>query len=307
MKKIPDINKRFKALRELKGMSQAELAKRFKISRSAVSLWEIGPMPPPAEALMLLGNLATYPENVWFWKLAGLDDQVMLSAAESMLKERGKAPPGSKLTRVPMLSMGSRGKAGKGGPILLPGSLVPNPGSTRYIGLEKNSVGKAFVEGDIVVVDSFESQRDPMCPAPFWERLIVVKMSAASEGHPNEGRFWREGMVIGRLRLAFAQGFLQGFAWAAYLHLSQDLAGEEVALGQWAERLSPEKLRQLDVPGNKKLEDAALQESEKRAYEKLRLYDGCEIIGEVILVIPAKAKAQFRFFIDSEPQSEKGA
>jgi len=298
MKKFFNLRERTKDLRKSKGMTQDEFAKKLRVSKSTISGWEKGYVKIiPPDALIRLGNLAAYEECMDWWEAGGLDEHAMLSAAENRLRDLGKALPGSKFVQIRPLSRIRREGAGKADPILLPAKLVPNPGSTAYIELGKNSVGRAFVEGDILVVDSFESRRDPMCPEPFWERLIVVEMSAASLAHPSEGRFWREGIVVGRLQLVLVKGFFEGIAWVAQLHLSEDVNGEgPVVVGKWAEISSPEDARQLDLH-DQKTEDRILQESEERAYKKLRLYDGCEIVGEVILTIPAKAKRCFHFML----------
>lgn len=301
MKKSSNIGERFKGLRKLKGISQAQLAEKLHTSRSAVSAWEVGDLTPPPEALAGLGNLAGWPECLWLWKLAGVDEQAMLSAAERELKARGVLVPRSKFIRIPRLSRKSqRGASARPQlPFPLPAHLVPNPGSTFYIELDKNSAGEAFADGDIVVVDRFESQKDPRDAAPFWQRLIVVEMSAPSDANRSELRYWREGTVVGRLQLMPVVGFSEGIAWVAELHLSQDACGAgPVVVGKWAQTLSPEELRRLELPENEELEARAVQESADRAYEKIRLYEGCEIVGEVILVIPAKAKRRFHYLAE---------
>jgi hypothetical protein len=101
--------------------------------------------------------------------------------------------------------------------------------------------------------------------------------------------------------LALVHGVFDRIAWVAQLSLSQDVAGSgPVLVGNWAQPLSPEEVRQLDPPENKELETRILQESADRAFEKLRLYEGSEIVGEVTFIIPAKAKPRFHLFIGAD-------
>lgn len=51
-----DFAKRLTLLREQKGLTQDEMAKKLNISRSALSLWEIGKREPNFETLKLLAD-----------------------------------------------------------------------------------------------------------------------------------------------------------------------------------------------------------------------------------------------------------
>ena len=64
--------KRLKELREEKGLSQHELAKKLgdEISNSAVSLWELGKRIPKLDALIILAKFF----KVSIDYLAGLED-----------------------------------------------------------------------------------------------------------------------------------------------------------------------------------------------------------------------------------------
>ena len=53
---IKDFDKRIKSLREEKGISQAELAKRLYITRGAVNAWETGKAIPSIDKLMDLAR-----------------------------------------------------------------------------------------------------------------------------------------------------------------------------------------------------------------------------------------------------------
>ena len=56
-KELFTIGERIQKLRENAGMSQAALAKKFKISRSAVNYWEMGLTVPSTEKIVELAKL----------------------------------------------------------------------------------------------------------------------------------------------------------------------------------------------------------------------------------------------------------
>lgn len=51
-----ELNERLVALRKKKGLSQAELAEAIKVSRQAISRWEVGTAIPSADNLMWLSK-----------------------------------------------------------------------------------------------------------------------------------------------------------------------------------------------------------------------------------------------------------
>lgn len=51
-----ELNEKLVALRKKKGMSQAELAEAIKVSRQAISRWEVGTAIPSADNLMWLSK-----------------------------------------------------------------------------------------------------------------------------------------------------------------------------------------------------------------------------------------------------------
>ena len=51
------ISMNLKDIRKQKGLSQAELAKKIGVSRSAVSMWEIGASQPDNDLLMKMSRL----------------------------------------------------------------------------------------------------------------------------------------------------------------------------------------------------------------------------------------------------------
>jgi len=73
MAKRSEFAEHIKILRVKQGMDQAELAKRLGMAQTAVSAWETGQNTPSAEALVKMGNLASYPDCLFFYEQAGMD------------------------------------------------------------------------------------------------------------------------------------------------------------------------------------------------------------------------------------------
>jgi transcriptional regulator with XRE-family HTH domain len=73
MAKISELPEHIKILRVKQGMNQTDLGKYLGVGQTAVSAWETGDNTPPAEALVRMGNLASYPDCLFFYEKAGMD------------------------------------------------------------------------------------------------------------------------------------------------------------------------------------------------------------------------------------------
>lgn len=73
MAQMSDLPKAIKILRVKQGMNQAEFGKYLGVVQTAVSKWETGENTPPGEALVKMGNLAPYPDCLFFYEKAGMD------------------------------------------------------------------------------------------------------------------------------------------------------------------------------------------------------------------------------------------
>lgn len=62
------------------GISQAELAKRLRVSPMAPSRWERGVHEPKAETYIRLGKMIGPPACWYFWRKAGLTKEDVLRA-----------------------------------------------------------------------------------------------------------------------------------------------------------------------------------------------------------------------------------
>jgi transcriptional regulator with XRE-family HTH domain len=73
MAKMSEFPERIKILRVKQGMNQTELGNYLGVGQTAVSKWETGENPPPAEALVKMGNMEDYPDCLFFYEKAGMD------------------------------------------------------------------------------------------------------------------------------------------------------------------------------------------------------------------------------------------
>jgi len=69
----PEWAERVAELRKELGLRQVEFAANFGVTQAAVSRWENGTKEPSTENYIRMGNLASKPSCLWFWRKAGLD------------------------------------------------------------------------------------------------------------------------------------------------------------------------------------------------------------------------------------------
>lgn len=172
MKTASEIGKRVKRLRTSRSETQIQFAEHIRIAPSRISEWEADKGKPMAEACLLMGNLAPYPENIWFWEQAGLDLQVNLSATEKELKKRGAAPAPGQIMRVPFMKKTSQGWKATGSELPLPTKLVPNPASTICLSIAQSQI-YPFSPGDILFLDQSDNEAETF--ERFWGQILVVE------------------------------------------------------------------------------------------------------------------------------------
>lgn len=73
MAKKSEFAEPIKILRVKQGMNQTDLGKYLGVGQAAVSAYETGENTPPAEALVKMGNMAPYPDCLFFYEKAGMD------------------------------------------------------------------------------------------------------------------------------------------------------------------------------------------------------------------------------------------
>jgi transcriptional regulator with XRE-family HTH domain len=194
----PEWAQRIIALRRRLECSQGELGRRLDCSAMTVCRWEGGHQPPTAEHYIQLGRLAGAPECWFFWELAGLRTADVVRTLPD--RERKKLPvatlpeleivsagPGTRrqesapLVAIPLLKAfaGTPGCAGDKNVNLdrAPSSRVlgaprewcPNPTYTSMVRLKGRSMEPLIREGDIVAIDSFQTDR-----ADLDGKIVVV-------------------------------------------------------------------------------------------------------------------------------------
>lgn len=288
MAKPPEISDRIKALRTERGESQLQFASVLGMRQATISDWESATTDtvPSAESYVQLGNLAPYPDSLWFWQQAGIDQSVMLSAAGKLLKERGELAE-NKCVAVPPLRTEA---AGKGAAFeFVDAKYVPNPGSVAYCVIERATCREAgLIPGDVVILDT-SSNNSPSL-RPFWESEVLVEVT--EEVKQLRTARPRPGLHAGRLRLHTPSGGRSPHEhWLAVLfpprHVLEPRGYGEI-LGMWNISMTADSYR---LRGADRQFDPELLRA--RVEEELRLYAGCTILGRVIYVIrPPSSKSR---------------
>ena len=176
------------AMRERRGINQAELARRLDCSAMTISRWERGLLQPSAEHFIQLGNLGNRTEAWFFWEMAGIQPAKMVEALGGTARtkkqqggrklEIGRHNGGalaiekrSDMIGVPLLKAvaGTHGTAGdkrnslRAVPILqvvnVPAAWCPNPTYTSLIRVSGKSMQPAIRDHDILAVDAYQTER----------------------------------------------------------------------------------------------------------------------------------------------------
>ena len=217
MKNLSQAAELIKALRVAKGKTQAQFAAILGVTQPMVSAWEGGSDEPSREMFAKLGNLASYPDNLWFWQQAGIDQQAMLSAAEQVLKEGGAPATEGEITRVGPYQQ--TGQASEGPDLVLPARFVANPLSTRYLVIDDKLANAIFPPGDVVGLDVSVSNAVDL--RPLWGQIAVVHLTRPKDRSAlRTTEFWKEGLNIGRLR--YKQYLHNPLYWLATLRPFDD-------------------------------------------------------------------------------------
>lgn len=172
-------------LREHLGINQAELARRLTCSAMTISRWERALLQPSAEHFIQLGNLGDRTQAWFFWEMAGIQPAKMADAlttasksrrSSELLRERARHTSidegrESENVSVPLLKgfIGAHGYAGDRrslrtipakGTVSVPAKWCPNPDYTSLILVRGRTLEPLIRDGDVVVVDSFQTERE---------------------------------------------------------------------------------------------------------------------------------------------------
>jgi transcriptional regulator with XRE-family HTH domain len=276
MKESANIGERIKSLREAEASTQEKFADLVGVSQATVSAWELEDVRPSSESWLQLGNLARYPENLWFWQQAGIDPEKMLSAAGQILKEREAPPVADKILYFPCSIRTVQGGEEVRFSVPMLARHVPNPLSTRCLVVDEKLPNSIFPVGDALIVE--EPLGDPQVARPFRNHIVLADLMPEHPGNPGMVRFWEKGLNIGRLRFKH-----ETLRWYATLgpFIGTGRKGleihEETPIGYWDHPLKGEA-SQLNRADLKKLED----EARERALTEMRFAPGCRVIGRVI-------------------------
>jgi phage repressor protein C with HTH and peptisase S24 domain len=195
---LPEWGLQITALRERLGINQAELARRMECSAMTISRWERGLLQPSAEHFIQLGNLADKTEAWFFWEMGGLRPAKVVEALQAAprakrasgtmqrpdryVDDHGATPGGPPSSvEVPVLkaAIGSHGLPGDrrsslraiptSSLVTTPASWCPNPAYTSLLRVKGHSMEPLLRDGDIVAVDSFQTERRDL-----YGQLVVV-------------------------------------------------------------------------------------------------------------------------------------
>jgi hypothetical protein len=144
-------------------MNQDEFAKKIRIARSLVSACEGDGREPSTYMYVRMGNFAVslklYSLAAWFWEQAGVEAESMLSFAAQDRDRMAVPPTSGEIARVrPGRSDLQVDRAAKSPTYMpLPADTVPNAPSTSYLLVEDDAMLPMFKRGDILVIDSSET------------------------------------------------------------------------------------------------------------------------------------------------------
>jgi transcriptional regulator with XRE-family HTH domain len=280
MEKPSRFGELIKALR--KDKTQAQFAEILGVTQPMISAWEGGSDEPSCEMFAKLGNLSSYPDNIWFWQEAGLDPQRMFSAAEQALKELRTPANAGEVIPIPRFRLTAQRGEEAGPRILIAAERVPNPLSTFCYVLDEKTAGLCFGPGDIVALDI--SAGGPTDFQAFSDQVGLVQFAPRAEQQKPEWVDWPEGPVWGRLRCK--RWWSNDNSWDATLGPAMDTRTKytpgdgSILIGYWGDRDSPSGFGEGPVPEKARLGAAA----------KIQLFGGCQIVGRVIAWFPAPSE-----------------
>jgi transcriptional regulator with XRE-family HTH domain len=189
----PEWAEKITALRKHLGLSQGEFGRRIDCSAMTVSRWESAQQPPTAEHYIRLGRIAGNPDCWFFWESAGLRSEDVVRTLPDRMRRRlpvsampemeiANAGPGprrsvgelSPLVAVPMLTVSagtpgcigdkksSLARVGAARVLGAPREWCPNPAYISLVRCKGRSMEPLIHDGDIVAVDSFQTERDDL-------------------------------------------------------------------------------------------------------------------------------------------------
>lgn len=275
-------------VRRLRGdMSQAEFAKVLQVTQPMVSAWEAGKEgeTPSLGAYVRLGNLAEYPDNVWFWQQAGLEESRMLSAAEKVLEERGAALIVGETLPIRCFAKTAERTNLLDRPFLIPALFAPNRLSTVCLIIDESAATPRIPASTHIVLD--ESAKN--ASLSFFQNRVILTESSIPVRYSKETRTFAKkfgGLSMGRLQFK-PSGPCQpnddgifAIGWGAILDAAEpsitwNPGNAGTAVGYWT-------YLPKSAPESDKHEARFQEDARSQALSKLRLFDNIHLLGEVI-------------------------
>ncbi|MGC9995272.1 MAG: helix-turn-helix transcriptional regulator [Terriglobia bacterium] len=272
---------RISALRTHLGKTQKEFALLVGVTQQAVSDWEsdAGASTPSTESLLRLGALAGYPDCLWFWEQAGMDQEAGLSQYTKLSQARGELALSQSTLVAPYRKKGEASpKTEDFDP--WPTKYIPDPSSVGYWRIDHRAGQiSALGDGTIIVLDL--SDNDATDLMPFWDRVILVESTGEASAHSPA---LSPGIHMGRLRIKAWAG--TSLDYMSYLAVLWPLQGElrwtspppGLCIGSGT---SGTKWR-LRRPGIEIGHPHAHVVAEAQAREDSRCFPGCTVLGRVL-------------------------
>jgi transcriptional regulator with XRE-family HTH domain len=278
-------------LRKALGLTQIEFAKRVGVGQPQVSAWEVGSDSPSPGAYLRLGNLASYPDNIWFWEQAGMDVQAMLSAAEKLLEERGAPPLSGEIVRIPCFRKTAHGEQDTDRLVIFRGEEVPNPLSTVCWVVDDSAESPWVPSGSLIVFDTSKKNAKDL-----WGQSVVLENDPGPVIPPETSIRWSKGLLAGKLQYQAVGHPIQtgGYSvWEVTVGPFGDLKTEPVRVGLLsvapAGRAVRAAVSTFQPHRSGEAHAAHHDEVSKRVPSEIGLYTGCRILGRMIDFRPPPA------------------
>jgi transcriptional regulator with XRE-family HTH domain len=211
-------NEKIKALRMSLRFTQLQFSQALDVTQPTISAWENGSEIPSREAYVRMGNVAQYPEDLWFWEKGGVDiGSAKVSIYRELQAEAPTVSPG-KLVLIPMNVMTEKGLKETGKPIPFSQELIENPFSTVCLIINYLIAGGTLSAGDVVLLDPSSDKNR----ASLRAQRVLFKFPARDQRTIDHGRHWPSpGLYVGTL--TFQDWRNDGSSWI--VKFDDDLVG----------------------------------------------------------------------------------
>ena len=277
MKRVePKVNERIRALRDSLGLTQTQFADALDVAQAAVSVWESGKETPTSGAYVRMGNLAHYPDNLWFWKEGGLEIEAAKSAAYYEL-QRNTSMTGTlgETIRVPRKVSAALGLKDTGTHLALPTDRIANPFTTICLDIDEEFSGQLFSSGDVVIVDTFGLGEDL---SPLLGHVVIAELRTPGYKRNNFTDSWPKARFItGTLTVEKYMTHYTDFLWLA------KVGGHSVGAYSYVPEpgiLINDNMGTRYAPGVDYRR--VLAKAMEAAPSQARLFAGCRLFGTVL-------------------------